>query len=125
MNNEVLLCRADGHIEAEIIVDALKNNGIYAYYKNNSPLQVMEHIAGDISQEQLIFINEDDLATAQETLKELKRNDFQYDENDALAEAEYEEDSTRRRKRINRVIAEIAAGLLVAAACIAWVILTK
>ena len=125
MNNEVLLCRADGQIEAEIIVDVLKNNGIYAYYKNNSPLQVMEYVAGDISQEQLVFVNGDDLTKAQEILEELKKSDFQYDENDALAEAEYKEDATRRRKRINRAVAEIAAGLIVAAACIAWMMLTK
>ena len=74
MNNEILLCRADGIIEAEMIVEILKDNNIPAYYKNNSPLQIMEHIRGDISQEQLIFINEQDSEAAKALLAEYEQS---------------------------------------------------
>ena len=131
MNKEVFVYRAQGIPEAKMLVDALRENGIDAYYKNNSPMQIMEHIGGDISQEQLIAVNESDLEKAQEILASFNKevDDAEeigdsYNAND-LAQTEYEEDSAARNKRIHKAIAEVCAGILVAIAAIAWVIMTR
>ena len=68
MDNEVLLCQAENLLEAKMMVEVLNNNGIAAYYKNNSPLQYFEHLGADFKQPQMIYVMPEDVERASELL---------------------------------------------------------
>ena len=85
MDNEVLLTKAENLMQAKMLVEILKDNGIAAYYKNDSAIQVMEHIAADTQQAQAVYVKEEDLEAAK-SLAEAYMRSFRPQENEPAAQ---------------------------------------
>lgn len=75
MENDVLLTKVNSLTEAKMFVEILKDNGIPSYYKNNSALQILEHLAADTNQEQLVYVLAKDYEKASELLSAFVASD--------------------------------------------------
>ncbi len=106
MENEILLTKVNSLSEAKMLVEILQNNGIPSYYKNNSVLQVFEHIAADDNQQQAIYVDEENVEKARNLADAyINFDNQQYNE---IAEQEYKEDTLKRNKTRRIVIGLIA-----------------
>ncbi|MFT3983950.1 MAG: DUF2007 domain-containing protein [Lachnospiraceae bacterium] len=81
--NVVKLCFADDQIQAEIMMDILRQNGIKAYKQGIGSAELMDIYAGNSTYGEYIFINENDEKRAKELLSNL------------LSEVETEDDGSQ------------------------------
>ena len=121
MENEILLTKVNSLSEAKMLVEILQNNGIPSYYKNNSVLQVFEHIAADDNQEQLIFVSEENDEKARELVTAYTNSDNQ--QYDDIAEKEYNEDIAKRKKTRKVVIGLITVVAVAFLGIVAYLVL--
>ncbi len=66
---EYVVYTSKNKLEAKMIVDILKNEGIECYYKNNSASQFYEYKAADIRQPQSIIVDAADAERAKELIE--------------------------------------------------------
>ena len=121
MENEILLTKVNSLSEAKMLVEILQNNGIPSYYKNNSVLQVFEHIAADDNQEQLIFVSEENDEKARKLVTAYTNSDNQ--QYDDIAEKEYNEDIAKRKKTRKVVIGLITVVAVAFLGIVAYLVL--
>lgn len=104
MDNEVLLTKADSLIQAKMLVEILQDNGISAYYKNDSAIQVMEYIAADNHQAQAIYVDEENFEAAKSLVEAYMHSlDGQEDE---TAVQEYKA-TTSKRSKIHKIVCAV------------------
>ena len=120
MDNEVLLTKADNLMQAKMLVEILQDNGIAAYYKNDSAIQVMEHIAADTQQVQAVYVKEEDLEAAK-SLAEAYMRSFCPQENEPAAQEEQE--VTSNRGKIHKIVcAVLICGAVAFLGCMVYLI---
>ena len=104
MDNEVLLTKADNLMQAKMLVEFLQDNGIAAYYKNDSAKQMMEYIAADTHQVQAVYVKEEDLEAAK-SLAEAYMRSFRPQENEPAAQEDKE--ITSNRGKIHKIVCAV------------------